>query len=47
MANRANTGERADIVGGANTVEDTVDIAAKLVEQLVQFYSYKSDYYKQ
>ena len=27
-------------------MEDTVDIAAKLAEQLVQFYSYKSNYYK-
>lgn len=27
-------------------MEDTVDIAAKLAEQLVQFYSCKSDYYK-
>ena len=46
MANGANTRERADTVGGANIIEDTVDITAKLVEQLVQFYSYKSDHYK-
>ena len=46
MANRANTRERANMVGKANTMEDIVNITAKLVEQLVQFYSYKSDYYK-
>jgi hypothetical protein len=34
------------MVGRANTIEDMVDITAKLVEQLVQFYSCKSDYYK-
>ena len=42
MADGANTGERADTAGGANIVEDTVDIAAKLAEQLVQFHGCKS-----
>lgn len=42
-----NSRDRADTVGGADTIENTVDIAAKLVEQLVQFYGCKSDHYKQ
>ena len=46
MADRANTRERANTVGRANTVEDTVDITAKLAEQLVKFHGCKSDYYK-
>ena len=32
MVNRANTRERANMAGRANTIEDTVDITAKLVE---------------
>ena len=34
------------MVDGASTIEDIVDIAAKLAKQLVQFYGCKRNYYK-